>query len=181
MRERGLKTNSTAYQILLEISKILGAGSFLCRKMAKTTGIRFLGDRPYLSKHIYDLKRRGYIREIKKNTRKEIELTSKGNLEIIKYKIRLKTEKVKWDGKWRAISWDVPEIARRDRDYLRGKLRWLGFKELQKSIWIFPYKVKDEVKELINLYKKDLSGDVRFFLIEEIEEDTDLKEYFNLF
>ncbi len=150
------------------------------RKMAETTGIRFLGDNLYKSKYIYDLKRRGYLKETKKDNEKRICLTQKGLEEIAKYKIKLKSEKMKWDGKWRIISWDVPEEARNDRNYLRRKLHWLGFKELQKSLWVFPYDIKDEVKELMNAYKKELMGDVRFLSVEKIEDDSDLKQYFNL-
>lgn len=42
----------------------------------------------------------------------------------------------KWDGKWRIVIWDIPEKRRMARDLLRYKLKWLGFKQLQKSIWI---------------------------------------------
>lgn len=79
-----------------------------------------------------------------------------------------------------AICWDVPEISRKDRDYLRNRLRWLGFKELQKSLWVFPFNIENEVKELIKFYKKDLAGDVRFLTIEKIENDSDLRKYFKL-
>lgn len=180
MRERGLKQKSISYEILVGISDLLNTTMILPRKMTEVSGIRFLDRYPQPGKHIYDLKRRGYLEEINNKDRREIKLTSKGNIEIIKYRIRSKTEKRKWDGKWRAISWDVPESARKDRDYLRGKLRWLGFKELQKSFWIFPFEIKDEIKELIKLYKEDLAGDVRFLTIEKIEKNSDLKEHFGL-
>ncbi|MDP2930446.1 MAG: hypothetical protein Q8N56_02435 [bacterium] len=180
MRQRGLKIGSIAYKILLEIDSILWEMSSLPRKMTQYTGMRFLGDYSQLPKYIYDLKRRGYIQEIGKKGKKRIQLTSKGELEIIKYKIKSKTQKTKWDGKWRAISWDVPERSRKDRDYLRGKLRWLGFKELQKSFWVFPFEIKNEIEELTRLYKEELAGDVRFLTIEKIEDDSDLKEYFDL-
>lgn len=177
MHQRGLKKGSISYKILIEIFELLNESSFLPRKMTEVTGIKFLGRYP---KYIYDLRRRNYIKEVNSKDKKEIRLTAKGELEIIKYKIELKTTKIKWDKKWRAICWDVPEELRKDRDYLREKLRWLGFKELQKSLWIFPFEIKEEVKQLVKLYKKDLAGDVRFLTIEKIEKDSDLKEFFKL-
>lgn len=41
-----------------------------------------------------------------------------------------------WDGKWRIVIWDIPEKRRIARDLLRHKLKWLGFNQLQKSIWV---------------------------------------------
>jgi len=49
---------------------------------------------------------------------------------------RMKLIDEKWDGKWRIVIWDVPEKRRVARDLLRYKLKWLGFKQLQKSVWI---------------------------------------------
>lgn len=186
---RGLKENSIPQKILIEIDRFLEETALPLLiwdfdTITKTTGIRSIyrdySLRPLLAKYIYDLKRRNYIQETRTKKGREIQLTPKGQTEIIKYKIKLKTKKPRWDKKWRAICWDVPEISRKDRDYLRGKLRWLGFKELQKSLWIFPFNIKEEVKELVKLYKEDLAGDIRFLTIEKIENDSDLKEHFNL-
>ncbi len=41
----------------------------------------------------------------------------------------------KWDGKWRLVVWDIPEKRRQARDLLRFKLKQLGFKQWQQSIW----------------------------------------------
>ncbi|PIR58447.1 MAG: hypothetical protein COU70_00810 [Parcubacteria group bacterium CG10_big_fil_rev_8_21_14_0_10_35_15] len=180
MSGRGLKTGSVSHEILTEIFGILDATLFLPRKMTEITRIRFLQHYPIHKKYIYDLKRRNYIKEINTKNGKKIQLTEKGKLEIIKYKIKSKKNKIKWDGKWRAICWDVPEGSRKERDYLRRALRWVGFKEVQKSFWIFPFEVKDQIKELIRLYKEDLKGDVRFLTIEKLEKDSDLRKYFNL-
>ncbi len=185
---RGLKENSTTYKILIKISEILEAVGTLIiwdfETISKTTGITSLyrdpSLYPKLSKSLYELKRRNYIKGIKTKKGKGIKLTPKGKMEILRYKIKIKTEKPKWDKKWHAISWDVPEISRNDRDYLRRMLRWLGFKELQKSLWVFPFDVKGEIKELIKFYKENLAGDVRFLTIEKIEKDSDLIKYFKL-
>lgn len=41
----------------------------------------------------------------------------------------------KWDGKWRLVIWDIPEKRRQARDLLRFKLKQLGFKQWQQSVW----------------------------------------------
>lgn len=105
-------------------------------------------------------------------------LTEKGLLEFIKFRIQDK-ESI-WDKKWRVVVFDIPEKKRNQRNFLRGRLKWLGFKELQKSVWIFPYDIKQELEELLTICKSDISGDVRFMEVGKIEDDKDLKDYFNL-
>ncbi|OGE44351.1 hypothetical protein A3B45_03670 [Candidatus Daviesbacteria bacterium RIFCSPLOWO2_01_FULL_39_12] len=63
-----------------------------------------------------------------------IRLTDSGRDKAIWTKMRLIDEP--WDGKWRIVIWDIPEKRRVARDLLRYKLKWLGFKQLQKSVWI---------------------------------------------
>jgi phenylacetic acid degradation operon negative regulatory protein len=71
--------------------------------------------------------------------------------------------KVSWDKKWRMVIFDIPEVTRRDRDFLRSQLQWLGFLELQKSVWIFPYEIKSELGDFIKLCNIELNGDIRFY------------------
>jgi DNA-binding transcriptional regulator PaaX len=54
----------------------------------------------------------------------------------------------------------------------------LGFKELQKSAWIFPYDIKKDIEELMEIAKYNTQGDIRFLTVEKIEEDDDLKKWF---
>jgi len=194
-RERisSLKEDSLSQKILISIGKLLlESGKSLGRAllpiitldletMLKTSGMRLIYFNPYeLARRFNDLERRKYIKVVKTKSGQRVRLTTKGKMEIIKYKTKLKLEKQKWDKKWRGICWDVPEIARKDRDYLRRQLKWVGLKEMQKSFWVFPFDVKEELIELVKLYKEKLAGDIRFLTIEKIEGDEDLKEYFNL-
>lgn len=61
-------------------------------------------------------------------------LTDSGKDKVLWMKMMLEDEL--WDGKWRVVVWDIPEKRRAARDLLRYKLKWLGFKQLQKSVWI---------------------------------------------
>lgn len=192
-RKYSLKEGSLSQRVLVAIGKgLLESGKRLSRAlvpiitldfetMLKTSGMRLIYFNPYeIGRRFNDLERRNYIEVVKTKKGQGIKLTSKGKMEIIRYKIKLKFKKQKWDGKWRGICWDVPEIARKDRDYLRRLLKWVGLKEMQKSFWVFPFDIKEELTELAKLYKKELAGDIRFLIIEKIEDDQDLRKCFNL-
>lgn len=62
-----------------------------------------------------------------------IRLTDPGKDRALWKKIQTGDEK--WDGRWRLVIWDVPEKRRIARDLLRYKLKQLGFKQWQKSVW----------------------------------------------
>lgn len=108
--------------------------------------------------NFYQLKRRGYI---KATTNKDgvcnYKLTEKGRLKIIKAKIKLlhfrQRRNKKWDKKWRILIFDIPEERRGFRDIFRVQLKLLGFKQLQKSVWICPFEMEKEFQKLIERYK----------------------------
>lgn len=192
-RTKNLKEGSLSQKILIIIGKgLLESGKRLgeallpiitldLEKMLEVSGIRLIYFKPYaVKRRLNDLERRNYIKIIKIKNGQKIQLTDKGKTEIIRYKIKTKLKSKKWDGKWRGVCWDVPEISRKDRDYLRRQLKWIGMKELQKSFWIFPFNIKEELIGLIKLYRKELAGDIRFLTIEKIEDDKDLKKQFGL-
>jgi len=135
---------------------------------------------PIVNRGIYDLKRYGYLKEKRSKNKKKLYLTSKGRTTIIRNILKDKKEREsKWDGKWRAVIFDIPEASRKDRDFLRRELQWIGFKELQKSVWIFPYNFEKELEALLRFWKFEFQGDIRFLTIEKMD-DKDLKEFFNL-
>lgn len=112
--------------------------------------------------------------------KKKIYLTKKGALEFIRYNIDQQKQKRKWDSKWRMVIFDVSEHRRQIRDLLRNRLKWLGFKELQKSVWIFPYDVRKEVEQILEVCHINIIGDVRFLIVEEMNDDEDLRKDFGL-
>ena len=83
-----------------------------------------------------------------------------------------------WDGGWRMIFFDIPEEKRKYRDYLRRLLVSVGFQELQRSIWIYPYPVPPFLKEL--LFEKNLRPHIRFVTTASIDGHENLKELFDL-
>jgi DNA-binding transcriptional regulator PaaX len=74
------------------------------------------------------------------------------------------------------IIFDIPEQRREIRDFLRTKLKQLGFKKWQNSIWITPYALPSElVKELRQLSDKFF---IRLIIVESINNTHGLEELF---
>jgi len=130
----------------------------------------------YVSRDVSHLKHSPYF-TVKKN---EIYLNEKGRIKIIKSIIKDKKKDEKWDGKWWAIIFDIPEINRRERGFLRKELKWMKFRELQHSVWITPLSIEKELLALLKLWRKDFRGDIRFLRIEKIIKDDDLKKNFDV-
>jgi len=102
-----------------------------------------------------------------------VETTSKiflSNLVIEKNK--------KWDKKWRMIMFDIPEKSRNARNSIRYRLNKLGFKELQKSVFVHPFECFDIVSKMVDFYK--INRFVRFVVADSIDNEKDLKKYFNI-
>lgn len=55
----------------------------------------------------------------------------------------------KWDGFWTIVAYDLPNIKRGDRDYLRRKLKDLGFGCPQESLYICPLPLADALRQLV--------------------------------
>lgn len=53
-----------------------------------------------------------------------------------------------WDGSWYLLAYSVPEDERHLRARVRDRLAWLGFGSLGNGMWISPYDVETEVREM---------------------------------
>ncbi len=67
---------------------------------------------------------------------------------------------------------------KRSRDALREKLKELGFYELQKSVFVFPYKSEDEIDFIIEFF--EMRQYVRTILAEKIDNELHLKKIFKM-
>lgn len=74
----------------------------------------------------------------------------KSNLDNIKIAVPKK-----WDKKWRLVFFDIPEEKKTGRDALTRKLKELGFRQLQKSAWIYPYPCRQEIETVCTQYQVD--------------------------
>ncbi|MBI4094137.1 hypothetical protein HY417_04185 [Candidatus Kaiserbacteria bacterium] len=90
-----------------------------------------------------------------------------------------KTLKIRaWDGKWRVVIFDIPEVYASLRDRVRGILKRAGFEQLQQSVWIFPH----ECEELVRFIREEprLSRYVLYGVLDRIQGDERLKRLFKV-
>jgi DNA-binding transcriptional regulator PaaX len=166
-------------QLCLE--SFIDAGKFLINNPISYTNVRkFLyGGAPdgYYST-FYNLRRNGYIKFKSQHEEELCYLTKKGEKTVIELLVKLKIKKQKWDGKWRIIIFDIPENRHKFRDNIRKSLLNLGFVKLQKSVWITPYDIIDDLYNIIPGFRE---GDwFEYAEAKYISSENKLKEYFGL-
>ncbi len=107
-------------------------------------------------------------------------LTQEGKRFAQKYNPKYPPPRVSsvWDRKWRFVSFDIPEKKRDARDAFRAELKVLGFKELQKSFWVYPHDVFEPINVLAELY--DVRRHLRTGVITTLFPDADLRLHFDL-
>lgn len=91
----------------------------------------------------------GYIEKIEKGGKIYIRITSLGTIRTQRNFPLLYLQNKPWDGKWRIVMFDIAEIQKRKRDYLREKLRELGFGMLQESVFITPHDIIKDFSEYV--------------------------------
>lgn len=118
---------------------------------------------------------------VDKNERgKFVKLTERGKRQLRvwrEYKYFIEKQK-KWDGKWRVIIFDIKTKRNSVRDKLRKTLKHIGFIQLQRSVWVYPYDCED----FIILLKADfkIGKDVLYMVVDKIENDETIKYHFKL-
>jgi phenylacetic acid degradation operon negative regulatory protein len=84
----------------------------------------------------------------------------------------------KWDGKWRLVTFDIPERKSRVRKEVSYKIKAIGMEAIQDSVFVSPFPCKSEVDRIAEHF------DVKeFFIYLEaglIESNQDLLKKFNL-
>ncbi len=129
----------------------------------------------------YYLKRKNLISYRYQGKQLYIALTPKGRKLAKRYFINnlvIKQSK-KWDKKWRVIIFDIKSKQKHKREALRGKLKDLGFYQLQKSVWAIPYKCHREVDVLRNFFSLN-KNELKIITAANIENDYQLRYFFKL-
>lgn len=132
-----------------------------------------------LTQVIYRLKRRQLIKMEEIEGRTVITLTEKGKGKRLTCNLDSLTiqQPAVWDGKWRLLIFDIPELKRGGRDRFRSKLKNMKFLQFQKSVWIYPYPCEKEIDFLAEALRV---REHLTFLTVQIEDDVPLKEKFLL-
>lgn len=106
-------------------------------------------------------------------------LSKNGKKEALTYNIDTMTiPKHAWDKKWRIVAFDVPEKIKKVREALRYHLKSLGFKELNRSVFVIPCDCRKEIEYIVEFYKARRF--VRYIEATHIDNELDLKYEFSL-
>src|SRR3989344_2239285 len=124
-----------------------------------------------LSAEMNKLRRLNLIKKLKKNNKIIIKgLTQKGKLKALDYYFdNLRIGNKNWDGKFRILVFDVPEKLRKGRNALRWKIKRLGFRELQKSVFVIPYECEQEISFVLDFF--ELNKYVHYGILESINNE----------
>lgn len=111
------------------------------------------------------LKRQGLIE--KKKSKKGViwKITSAGLQKLKLFKERKIEYDIIQDNKLKIIAYDIPEREKKKREWLREVLRMLGFRMLQRSLWIGKNKVPERF--LKDLREKNIINYVDIFEISQ--------------
>jgi phenylacetic acid degradation operon negative regulatory protein len=77
----------------------------------------------------------------------------------------------KWDGKWRILSYEIPEKKRELRDRLRREVSGWGLGPWHRSFWVTPHPVIDNLKNLVS--QKEEEQYIQAFESEHVFGDRD--------
>ncbi|MDP3093726.1 MAG: hypothetical protein Q8N16_03085 [bacterium] len=175
-------TKDVLYWLMMAGAVYIAASSpFFVRNLLKS----YQKWKKYPRKKVYDtfyrLKNQGLIKIEERGPQIYIKLTDKGRKKAGFFQINdLKIKKpVIWDRKWRIVIFDISELKKMHREAFRGKLKELGFYQLQKSVWAHPFDCVAEIELLRDFFGLD-KKDVRLIIASEIGGDKELREYFKL-
>jgi len=109
-----------------------------------------------------------------------VKITNQGRKKVLKLgldNLEIKKPKI-WDGKWRLISFDLPETLAKTRKILVQYLSVWKFYPLHKSVYLHAYPIFKEV-DFLREYL-GVGEYVRMFTVSEIENDKQFKEFFGI-
>lgn len=106
--------------------------------------------------------RQGWLRTRRIGRRAFCSLTPQGAWRVeqgVRRVYQLKPDS--WDGRWRLLTYAIPEGRRAIRDRLRRELGWLGLGPLSRSTWVTPRALGPQLAELARAH--GLDGHVAIF------------------
>lgn len=83
-----------------------------------------------------------------------------------------------WDKKWRIVLFDIPEEFKKSRDGFAGNLKRIGFSQIQKSAFAFPYSCFEELAVLMDFHK--VHPFVTCIVAEKLEHSQRLEKLYSL-
>lgn len=136
---------------------------------------------------IWRAKRKQYIEKRTGEGTAELILTKEGKQKALKRFPLLKLANRSWKGYWLVVTFDIPETEMLSRKSIRRQLLNIGFAQWQKSVYVSPHDIADDLAKLLEnnrlenkvvpmIAKRILSGSDwefarRIFHIDEIEAE----------
>ncbi len=138
-------------------------------------------NRRYLYRAVREFRDKKFVR-VKENANGNVSifLTEKGRERVLTFDDeRMRIEKPsRWDGKWHAVLFDIPEKNKNAREAFRFKLRELGFYRWQKSVFVHPYPCNEQIDFISAFFNVRIY--VRYAVMSYITNEAELRLHFNL-
>lgn len=135
---------------------------------------------PYLKRSLHRLEKQKLVKIGEENGVQVIKITSQGRKRLIKMALdELAVEKPKiWDGRWRLVSFDLPEKLANTRKVLVEYLKAWGFYPLHESVYLHAYPCFKQV-EFLREYL-GVGEYVTVMIVSEIENDKLFRDFFGV-
>lgn len=137
-------------------------------------------DERRLRQRLKEMRNSKLIKIYKVGNKYAVQITQKGRRKLIKYELEELSipEPKEWDGKWRIATYDVPKEKNWARNTIRETLKRLGFLQLQKSVYLYPYPCSEAVEFLRELF--GIGENVTLLTVGYLEDEDAYKEYFDI-
>ncbi len=119
--------------------------------------------------YLRSIEQNGYIKIDRKNN--SIILLNKGKIKLLE-----NNQNNQKDGKWRMLSFDIPEKLRNKRNQFRLSIKRVGFKKVQASLWACPYIKADQIDCIIDELR--INKYVAYLIVEKTDIESTLKNIF---
>lgn len=165
---------------LVAPSAIMIAKPFLDEKRRKERELWKRYNPSFLKRSIRRLHQQKLVDITRHDGKEVVILTEDGKRRILKYaldELAIATPG-RWDRRWRMVIYDVDSRKKRLRDVFRGALKSLGFYQLQKSVWLYPYPCEQQISFLREYY--GVGNEVLYVVATTLEDDAPYREYFGL-
>ncbi|GEM_PF-2311706 len=178
--------NSRSSKITIEILRAVATGAALLYVAGSSKKGAWKVDKMIgraLSRHArYYIKKK--ILELEKQRivslgGEKIRLTARGRAILSRVGvIEMEIETHKWDGLWRLVSYDIPNINHKRRDIFRNSLEKLGFVQVQESLFCIPWRCKELIAVLAK--RCEVAPYVIFMQTDHLPTERSLQRHFNV-
>jgi DNA-binding transcriptional regulator PaaX len=142
--------------------------------------LNFVPSERQIGQSLWYAKRQGFLATQERAGTLAVTLTYKGREHLLRLRrLGIPVAHPKdWDGKWRLVTFDIPERRRYARDTFRQALKRIGFKKLEGSLWIYPFDCRAALATVAEALL--IAPHIRFYLVESFDGEDQFREAFAL-